>query len=453
MSQKPGHCTASTVISPALLGLVSLLLLVLCLGTALPAHAQKKSKAALERERQENQRRIKEAARILAETSEKRSATLGELNAINQQLGQRVQLVATINEEIGVLKQEMERITDVNTALEHDLETMRQEYAKMVYAAAKHNANSKLMFLLASESFNQFWQRLRYLRQYREARTKQVAEIKLVQQTLRDEQAALALKAKERQDLLRQEQAENAKLFALQNEQKQVVQKLTAREQDLKQEIDERRERDARLERLIADMIRREMRRAALAAREKSRREAAEARRAKAKAGGTAKPVEEEEDDEDEAEPNFITLNAEGQAMSRNFNGNKRKLMWPVDEGFVSEKYGRHPHPVIKHVMVDNLGIDIQTRRGQAVKTVFNGEVGFVANLPGAAGQIVGVMHGDYVTVYCNLSDVNVSVGQRVKAGDKLGSVAGDREGANTLKFQIWHNQAKLDPEQWLRSR
>lgn len=431
-----------------------------------------RSKAALERERRENQRRINEAARILAETAERKTATLGELNALNQQLGERLNLVATLNEEIGVLHRELDRMADVNQALEADLLRMREEYAKMVYAAARHNANSKLMFLLASESFNQFWQRLRYLKQYREARLKQVKEINLLQRTLAQERQAMQATTQEREQLLQEEQAENRKLLALQDQQQQVVQKLKAREQDLKQEIEERKERDARLERLIADMIRREMRRAARAARERTKREALEARRkakAKAKSGtGTTAPKantptppvpadEEEEEDEDDdelaSEPNFIALNAEGVALSRNFSGNKRKLGWPVDEGFVSERYGRHPHPAMKHVMIDNLGIDIQTKRNQSVRAVFHGEVGFVATVPGAAGRIVGLIHGDYVTVYCNLGDVNVSVGQRVKAGDKLGEVAGDRDGVSTLKFQIWKNQSKLDPEQWLRRR
>ncbi len=453
------------------LGHLLVMLAVILLGTG-PVYAQR-SKLNLERERKENQQRINEAAKILEQTAQQKSATIGELNALNQQLSQRMQLVGNLNEEIGLLLQEIDDINEINGSLQEDLITMKAEYAAMVYNAAKHKANSKLMFLLAADSFFQFWSRLLYLRQFREARVIQAKQIRSVKQALMRQRKALLDKTRQRETLLGEQVRENRKLIELQSAQQQVVRKLSDREKDLKQELEDRRDRDARLDRLIADMIRREMRRAARQARDRARRETADRRRNKSNTKNTAKssskkgdketsstkpvdqaePEEEEEDTEEETEPTTIALSAEGLSMSRNFAGNRNRLIWPVETGFIAEHYGKHEHPVIKHVMVDNLGVDIQTKSNQAVRSVFDGEIGFVAMLPGAAGKIVSVIHGDYITVYCNVKDVTVDVGQRVKASQLLGHVAADKDGVSTLQFQVWRNQNKLNPEQWLRRK
>lgn len=455
MPQKPQPARYNAISRQSL----SLLLCCLWLFVLPTTGWSQRSKTALERERRENQQRISEAAKILEQTATQKNATLGELNALNQQLQGRMQLVKNLSEELDILVREIEEINEITQAMQADREIMRNEYAAMVYHAAKHKANSKLMFLIASESFNQFWSRLRYLKEFREARMKQISHIKVVTERLSRQKVVLQEKTREQTNLLSSQLEESKKLEQLQNQQQQVVKKLSARERELKQEIDDRRDRDARLERLINDMIRREMRRAAKAARERAKRESAKAKAKKKppvvtdKTQPAAPEPEEEEEEDEEVEPTVIALSTEGLAMSKNFSGNRRKLMWPVESGFIAERFGKHPHPVIKHVMVDNLGVDIQTKSNQAVRSVFDGEIGFVASVPGAAGKIVSVMHGDYITVYCNVVDVRVDVGQRVKMGQLLGQVASDKDGVSTLQFQVWRNQSRLDPEDWLRRR
>jgi septal ring factor EnvC (AmiA/AmiB activator) len=149
-------------------------------------------------------------------------------------------------------------------------------------------------------------------------------------------------------------------------------------------------------------------------------------------------------------EPERAVMGAEAQKASATFEGMKGRLPWPVAEGFVSSKFGLQPHPVIKDVQVDNIGIDIRTGNGQDVVAVFAGKVTAVTKFTGM-NYLVMVQHGNYFTVYANLEKVSVRVGQEVPAGKKLGTVFTNAEKVSELQFQVWRNDKKMDPEAWLR--
>ena len=127
------------------------------------------------------------------------------------------------------------------------------------------------------------------------------------------------------------------------------------------------------------------------------------------------------------------------------------RLPWPV-RGFVSDHFGRKPHPVLKGVMVDNLGVDIQTGANEPVRAVYDGTVLDVTEMPGM-GNVVAVQHGDYMTVYAKMKSVSVQSGQKVKVRDPIGTVATNSEGTSELQFQIWKSTTRLNPELWLQRR
>jgi murein DD-endopeptidase MepM/ murein hydrolase activator NlpD len=145
-----------------------------------------------------------------------------------------------------------------------------------------------------------------------------------------------------------------------------------------------------------------------------------------------------------------MSLTPEGKLISKSFSGNKNRLAWPVQNGFISSGFGRHEHPVLKRVYVDNLGIDISTRAGEKVRSVFEGTVGLVGSVPGMDGEIVMIRHGDYFTVYSGLKNIQVSTGQKIKMKQVLGEVVRDEEGGAVLQFQVWKNDKRMDPEDWL---
>jgi septal ring factor EnvC (AmiA/AmiB activator) len=144
-----------------------------------------------------------------------------------------------------------------------------------------------------------------------------------------------------------------------------------------------------------------------------------------------------------------IALTPETAVLSSSFSGNRGRLPWPVGRGFISQRFGRHAHPVLKNVVVENRGVDIQTGAGEPVRACFDGKVLTIANIAGM-NTIVMIQHGDYFTVYAKLRGVSVREGQRVSAREVIGTVATDADGTSEVQFQVWHNSANLNPETWL---
>ncbi|PKV63627.1 murein hydrolase activator EnvC family protein [Pontibacter ramchanderi] len=394
----------------------------------LVTQAQKqKSKAQLEKEKKENLNRIKEANRILQQTKVQKEASIGQLNAIQEKIAVQKGVINTISREIQLLESGMKETEGIVGELQADLESLKAEYATMVYAASKTaNSYNKLMFVFAAESFNQMVRRLRYLQQYSEARKKQVEQINKVQLALTGQLRTLESQREEKRGLLNKQMAENRNLVSLRAQQDGMIQKLSQQETQLKQEVAQRQQAIRKLDNLIADIVKEEMARAARAAREEGRA-----------TSGSA---------------NKITLTPEAALISSSFAGNRGRLAWPVDRGFISQKFGRHNHPVLKGVVVENRGIDIQTGQGEPARAIFEGKVLTVASVPGM-NNIVMVQHGEYFVVYAKLRTVSVKEGQDVKQKDVIGTVYTDSNGTTELQFQIWKNNTNLNPESWIRPK
>ena len=387
--------------------LISFLLLACSLLFATDILAQKNRKD-LEKEKQENLRKIKEAEKILAETELEKVSTLGQLKALNQQIKARQQLIASISEEVSYLDGEIQQISIVIEALESDLEQLKKEYASMIYSASKtRNGVNRLTFLFSAATFNQFLLRLKYLEQYAEMRKTQVEQINKVRDALTDQKEVGVAKRKEQNDLLQEQLAESKKLQNLRGKQSGLVSELSKRQKQLAKELESRKKAIKSLDNLIAGLIKKEMEK---------------------KVSST----------------NVSELNA-------TFEKNQSKLPWPVQTGFISSAFGRHPHPVLKGIEVENQGIDIQTQTGEVVKAVFDGEVVTKAFVPGM-NNVVIIKHGNYYTLYAKLKNVDVSKGQKVSVSEPIGEVFTDGDGISEVQFQVWRNQQKMDPAKWLVS-
>ncbi|GAA4431929.1 peptidoglycan DD-metalloendopeptidase family protein [Pontibacter saemangeumensis] len=398
-------------------------LLILCLPLAAQAQ-KKKSKAQLEKEKKENLSRIKEANRILQQTKKKKEASIGQLNAIKEKITVQKGVISNISREINYIESDVRETEGIVGALQNDLDKLKAEYATMVYAASKTaNSYNKLMFLFASDNFNQLVRRMRYLQQYSEARKKQVEQINKVQTVLSGQLAVLESKRRQKQNLLGKQVAESRNLQTLRQQQDSVITNLTKQETSLKQEVAARQESVRKLDKLIADMVREEIERAARAARAAG----------KATSGSSSK----------------VTLTPEAALISSSFAGNKGRLAWPVERGFISQSFGRHNHPVLKGVVVENHGVDIQTSQGASARAIFEGTVLTVASVPGM-NNIVMVQHGEYFTVYAKLKSVTVKAGQTIKMKDPIGTVYTDSDGTTELQFQVWKNQQNLNPAGWI---
>jgi septal ring factor EnvC (AmiA/AmiB activator) len=416
------------------------------LFTALPANAQRsrtrneqpKSKAVLEREKKANLNRIKEANRILEQTKAKKEASLGQLNALKQKITVQKGVIRNISTELQFIDSDVQKTAGQVTTLKTNLQKLKAEYALMIYSAAKTaNSYNRLMFLFASDSFNQLVMRLRYLRQYSEARKAQVAQINRVTNNLNHELTTLNTRKQQKEQVLTVQLAENKNLLNMKGQQDQVVTKLSKQEQELRREVERRQQSVRKLDNLIADMVREEIARAAAAARSK-------------KPSNTPnRTTRTTEPEEAEISVTKVTMTPEMEMLSSSFSGNRGRLLWPLSKGFISQPFGKHAHPVLKGVMVENRGIDIQTSQGEAARSVFDGKVLTVASVPGM-NNIVMIQHGDYFTVFAKLRSVNVKEGQHVNRKDVIGTVYTNAEGTSELQFQIWKNSSNLNPEHWL---
>jgi septal ring factor EnvC (AmiA/AmiB activator) len=395
------------------------------------SRAKPKSKAQLEREKRENLNRIREANRILEQTKQKKEVSLGQLNAIKEKITVQRGVIRNISSELHYTEAELRTTATTVGSLKTDLEKLKAEYAAMVYGAAKTaNSYNKMMFLFASDSFNQFIRRLAYLRQYSEARKIQVQQINQVSNSLEMKLSDLNSKKQQKQSLLDVQLKESRNLHTLRNQHNTMVTQLSRQEESLQQEVERREQAVRKLDNLIADMVREEIARSAEAARRKA---------AASGAGTTAT----------RSSVNKVTLTPEGTLLSNSFGGNKGRFSWPVERGFISQRFGVRPHPVLKNITIQNNGIDIQTNTGESARAIFSGKVTTVATIAGY-NNIVMVQHGEYFTVYAKLRSVNVTEGQQISAREVIGNVYTNSEGTTELHFEIWRNGSKMNPESWL---
>jgi murein hydrolase activator len=376
------------------------------------AVAQKRSKVQLQKEKQQNLAKINEVEKILAQTATQKKNSLGELSALNQRIKEQENLINSIKGEVRLLDNEISENNDIISVLEADLKKLKSEYASMLYAAQKaHNSTTRLMFLFSSESFDQMVMRMKYMEQYGETRKIQAEQIVKVQDELSGHVKSIRITREEKNVLLNDQIRENENLATLKQKQSKLVKSLVKEEKKLKKDLDETRKAVAKLDRLIEEMIREEMARAASASKSKS---------------------------------------AEAVALSSSFEDNKNKFPWPVSTGFVSLGFGRQNHPVLKGIVLQNNGVNIQTKQNERVKSIFEGEVRKVAFIP-TLGSTVIINHGEYLTVYAGLKEVFVKAGQKVTTNQEIGKIFSNQEGVSELRFQIFKNTTALDPQVWLR--
>jgi murein hydrolase activator len=403
-------------------GKIFTFILFIALVFSFDAFAQK-SKSQLQKEKQQNLEKIKETEKILAETGEQKKNSIGELVALNQRIAQQEALIKSIQSEISLLDYDISENNQIIDALEQDLEKLKEEYTSMLFAAQKASGKvDKLTFLFAARSFDQLMMRLKYMEQYGKARQDQAVAIEKVQAILKEQVRVTEVKRGEKNNLLKDEVKENVQLTGLKQKQRTLVRSLEKQEKQLRKDLEATRKAIAELDDLIAKIIKEEIERAAREARERER----------------------------ENKKNNRAVVDASMTLSASFQDNKNKFPWPVS-GFVSQKFGRQNHPVLKGIVIQNDGVNIQTKQGEDVRSVFNGEVSAVAFTPGIGSTVI-IKHGEYFTVYTGLKEIAVKKGQRITTNQEIGKVLSNSEGISELRFQIRKNFDALDPQEWLKN-
>lgn len=390
---------------------MSVIRVIILLGifatTGLVAQSERET---LEAQKKALLEKIQQNQVILDQTEEKRISSLGRLRALNNQISSRSRLINAINNEVSLLDERISEDQEFIASLESDLQAMKAEYAKMVYATQKTSAGfNQLTFLFAANTFNELFMRFKYMEQYAKARKKQGEQIELVQASLSLQIEEVEEQIEEKQSLLNEELQESTKLQSLRSRQRSLVKELEQEESRIRAELNRQKASEKELTDRIDSII--------------------EAERKAALAGS-----------------------ADMSELTTAFEGTKGRLRWPVEEGFISSKYGRHKHPTLKRVTLDNKGIDIQTSKDADVKSVFNGKVVGVMSIQGQ-GITVLIQHGEFFTAYSKLKAVIVQKGDTIVEGQRLGQVLTGADNVSEVKFRINAKSGTVNPEYWLQSK
>ena len=252
-----------------------------------------------------------------------------------------------------------------------------------------------------------------------------------------------------KEGLLKEREEEKVKLEAQEKEQKLLVANLKKKQRGLQNELNKKRREanqlNAHIDRLIAEEIEKARKRAAEEARREAaaRKKAGEKNEKTATASTPAKP---------KAQPlETYSMSKADRELSGNFANNRGKLPMPITGAYIiTSHYGQYSVEGLRNVKLDNKGIDIQGKPGAQARAIFNGKVAAVFKLNGLFNILV--RHGNYISVYCNLSSASVKQGDDVTTKQTLGQIFSDGadNGRTVLHFQLRKEKEKLNPEPWL---
>lgn len=409
-------------------------LIILCLFILSSSFSFAQSSTALKRKKQALQREINLLQRNANRAAKNKKLTLSQINALNAKIGLMQEKIGVINTEIRNLDHQISENTHTVTNLKGQLGQLKDEYAAMMrFAQRNRSSYERMMFIFASQDFNQAYKRIKYLQQFGQYRKKQADYIQGRQKDLKYKIVILDKNLKEKSNLLQEQENDRAKLDKNKSEQALVLNKYSRQEKQYKQDIAVRRKKQARLDRDIRAAILRDI---AIA---KKKADAAErAAVARARAANKKAPAVKAK-----TSGSYLNASAGSAKLSSNFQKNRGSLPWPVN-GTITERFGKHMEGQASYI---NDGINIETAPGAAVHAVFAGTVRIASFQYGV--YFILIKHGEYYTVYQNLKSVSVAVGSQVTTRQTIGIVANDG-GRPQLQFQIRRGKVAQNPEGWI---
>lgn len=357
---------------------------------------------------------------LIEKTSKSKTKTLTQLNLLNAEIKQRQGVINTLNAEIRGINKDLNKLRNETNKLQQQLDTLKKEYAKLMYHTYyKKSKYDELMFVLSAKDFAESFRRYRYIKQYSEYCQKKTQEINETKTALNEKLKQTEKVRGERLKVLNERKKENTKLQNEKNKQNKLIKDLKKKEKQLKAELKKQQKIANKLNEQIEKKI---------------AEEAKKSSKPSSSGGGKT-----------------YALTKEEKLLSGNFEKNQGRLPWPVLKGIVVGHFGIHPHPVLKHVTTNNKGIYIQSPKGSKARAVFDGEVTQVFTIAGSNKTVI-IKHGLYRTVYSNLTNVSVKVGQKVKTKDNIGTIYSDSEDGDKteLYFQVWKDRNIHNPENWL---
>jgi len=403
--------------------LIGFLMLSTMLSVGL-THAQTNEQKALEAKREQLQKEISEINRLLFAEKREKGNVLDQMQALDQKINVRQQLIRVTNQQSNLLNRQINANIRNISKLRNDLNTLKEEYATMIQKSYQNKSQqSRLMFLLSSENFFQAFKRMQYLKQYTQYRKEQGEQIMSKTDELTQLNIDLTNQRKEKDQLIVTNNRAKAQLMKEMKSQKELLGSIRQNESKYAAVIQKKKTEARKIDRQIERLIRN-----AIAASNKT-----------ATSGKTTKTAS-----------NKFILTPEATLVANNFSANKGKLIWPVEKGIKSQGFGVYKdalYPGIKH---QSNGVIITTDEGATARAIFEGEVIAILSVPGG-NKGVQIKHGNFISTYYNLSDLYVKKGDKVAIKDALGKIYTNRSNGQTrLKFYLYQDTSRLNPEDWV---
>lgn len=397
----------------------SLCVLALFLLCSLWGTAQTSEQKALEEKRRQLQQEIKQINQLLFAERKEKGTVVEQMQALEQKINVRQELIRVTNQQSNLLNRQINANLRQLGKLREDLNLLKDDYAHLIQKSYQNQSQSnRLLFLLSAENFFQALKRFQYVKQYAKHRKKQGETIVEKTEELTQLNRALTQQRKAKEKLLAENTLAKNKLAEERTEQQNLLKTIQQNETKytnaIAQKEKEARKIDREIERLIKIAI-------------------AAANKKAGKSGAVQ-----------------FVLTPETQLIADNFSANKGRLIWPVHKGIKSQGYGIYKDKIYPGIKHRNHGVTIATEKGSQARAIFEGEVIAILSVPGGS-KGVQVQHGNYISTYYNLSKLYVKKGDKVNAKEVLGDIYTNRfNGTTQLKFYLYQNTNRLNPEEWI---
>lgn len=377
-----------------------------------PAYPQ--SKSELEKQRERYKKQIKENLDFYEKIKKDKQFNELTINILNDGIRNRQLLIDELDRELESLRKQITVEESKIYALENERIQMQNSLKNIIYSVYKTRRNTSVMMLiLSSSNINEAYKRIQFFKELKNAYNKKFELLKQTENQLNRLITQYREKERKKVLLMNSKQEELIKLQKEKEEKETILKNLSKKEKELKALIEANKKLEREIELKIKEITAREI---------------------AAQGNKTAR----------------MNLTPAEKVLSKDFQANRGKLPWPVVKGIVVGHFGKHEHPVLKGIMVNNNGIDIATENAGEVRAVFDGVVTKIFLVKGGK-YVVILRHGNYLTVYQNLSEVYVNNGDKVKTKQSIGKLI-DEENKDivTLHFEIWEELSKQNPEEWL---
>ena len=400
----------------------------------------------LQTQKKELQKGLDKSRNALKTTDKKVKTKMRDINMIANKLENRQRYIDTMEAQLKVVENEVVGLQRKVNKTQRQLSSKKADYARALrYARATKSINSPLLFVLSTQSVQQMYRRSRYAREYANYQRSLAEEITNKRSQLLVEKSSLLKVKAEKNKLMNECLEQKAKLQKQQEAEKKNMAGLKKKQQTLKKEVEKQSKQLAALDKKIDQLIAYEVEQARKRAEAEAKKHAESKRKTT-----TGKPSSEGKQSKQSGIPSeYKWITPKDQALNSDFVRNKGRLPVPISGSYmVGSRFGTYNVPGLKNVKLDNKGTNYVGRTGAMARSIFDGEVSAVFQFGDTKNVLI--RHGSYISVYCNLSSVRVSKGQKVKARDILGKIDTDDSGNCVLHFQLRKETTKLNPEHWI---